>query len=418
MRVAHILRKYEPAAWGGTETAILRLVEGLRHADVKSAIYCPSTPQTANRNPFAEGGCAVKRFHSFLPVAGISWESREQLVAWGGNLMSFDLPAKLLAERDLKIVHTHALNRLAGVAMKVARWRNLPLVITIHGGALDLPGSVKERLTAPLQGGVEWGKVFGLLLESRKVLAEADVVITCNPREAELLREKYPQQRITVLPHTVPAHQYTPDHSAAALKAFPQIAGRDVLLVAGRLDPVKNQSWLVEQMPQMLRRHPRALAVFVGSTTDTAYAAALRQQIENSGCQDAILLAGGLEPQSPEIIGMFQQARALVLPSTSETFGLVILEAWAAGTPVISSRTSGALSLVRPRENGWLFDLGNPGEFHQAVDEALTNRELRERVVANARTLVREQYDIRVLGRRVRALYEELLAAKRNGARP
>lgn len=417
MKVAHILRKYDPAAWGGTETAVLRLTEGLRAENIDSVVYCPRSAAAA-QDPFQAAGCPVKRYRSFLPVAGLSQASREQLIAWGGNLMSLDLPVRLLAEPGLEVIHTHALNRLAGAARLAARLRRIPLAITIHGGALDLPATVKERLTAPLEGGFEWGKMFGFLLRSRQVLAEADAVFTCNPREADLLREKYPRQRVEVVPHAVPAATYERDHRAAARQAFPQLAGREPLLVMGRLEAVKNQVWLVDQLPEILRRHPRALAVLAGSTTDPAYEQELRRRIGATVPADSVLLTGGLAPQSPEVIGLFQLARALALPSLAETFGLVIIEAWAAGTPVISTRTSGALSLVRDGENGWLFDLDQPAGFHQAVAAALAGGAACERITASARKLVRERYDVPALGRRLRSLYGELIAARKQGGRP
>ena len=71
----------------------------------------------------------------------------------------------------------------------------------------------------------------------------------------------------------------------------------------------------------------------------------------------------------------------MVLPSQSETFGLVILEAWATGTMVLSSQTSGACTLVRSGQNGWLFDLDNPQTFHEPLDHALIKTEVARRVL-------------------------------------
>ena len=97
-----------------------------------------------------------------------------------------------------------------------------------------------------------------------------------------------------------------------------------------------------------------------------------------------------------------------LLPSVSETFGLVILEAWAAGTPAISSRTSGARQLIREGETGWLFDLERPEGFHAAIDTALRDEVARERVVAAARARVRREFDARVIAARIHSLYGQL----------
>src|SRR5207244_9220149 len=89
--------------------------------------------------------------------------------------------------------------------------------------------------------------------------------------------------------------------------------------------------------------------------------------------ENRILLTGGLPPNDPRLIGLYQAAEILLLPSRSETFGLVILEAWATGTIVLSTRTSGASTLVNDGQNGWLFDLDQPEIFQQRLVQALSN---------------------------------------------
>src|SRR4030095_15127470 len=114
-------------------------------------------------------------------------------------------------------------------------------------------------------GGFEWGKVFGVLLRARKVLAESDAILTCNKKEAELQQKQFPNKRIIVQPHGVPAAEYQKDSREAARKAFPQICGKDLLLAVGRIDPVKNQGWLVDQAPQIFSKHPNAILIIAGS---------------------------------------------------------------------------------------------------------------------------------------------------------
>src|SRR5579859_5442715 len=143
-RTAHIVRKLDPAEWGGTETAIQRLFEGLYRRHVETVLFCPRLQPPPAPEPLARDGCTVKRFRSFLPIWGLPAERRRQLIAIGGNLMSFDLPLRLWQEPDLSLIHTHVLGRLGGIAATVARARRLPLVVTIHGGYLDLPPALRK----------------------------------------------------------------------------------------------------------------------------------------------------------------------------------------------------------------------------------------------------------------------------------
>src|SRR5258708_5191077 len=140
MRVAHLLRKYNPAEWGGTETAIQRLFEGLRRQCVASVVYCPQIEnEDGVADPLRSAGCQIERFKAFVPVWGISAQEKRQLISVGGNLMSFNLISALWRERGISIIHTHALGRIGAIGLTIARRRRLPLVASIHGGVLDLP---------------------------------------------------------------------------------------------------------------------------------------------------------------------------------------------------------------------------------------------------------------------------------------
>lgn len=410
-QVAHILRKFNPAEWGGTETAIQRLFEGLREQRVGAVMFCPRLQNPLSHEPLADDGCVVKRFRTFLPISGISPERRRQMIAVGGNLMSFDLPLKLWHEKGAKLIHTHTLGRLGGIAATVARARKLPLVVTIHGGYLDLPPALKDSFGKTSRAGFEWGKIFGLFLQSRRVLERAEAILTCNPNEARLLREKFPGQRILVQPHGIPVELYEKDSRAAACKAFPQIRDRQMLLCVGRIDPVKNQGWLVARALELFKKNSQALLVFAGACTDENYGGQLRKLIRKFNLEKKILLTGGLPPGDPRLIGLFQEAQALVLPSISETFGLVLLEAWAAGTPVIASRTSGATALVAHGENGWLFDLENPASFHAAAEATLANTNLRKQLAESGRKLA-ARYSTAAVAGQVKILYAELIGEK------
>jgi alpha-maltose-1-phosphate synthase len=418
MRIAHLLRKYDPSEWGGTETAIERLARGLAALAVESVAFAPRLSQPiVVADPLTGAGCPVRRFRAIVSLWGIRAERRRQMVAVGGNVMSFDLIGSLWRERGIDVIHSHALGRLGAIGRAVARGRRLPFVLSIHGGAYDLPAAVREELHRPAAGGWDWGKPIGMMLRARHLLNEADAIITCNPREAELIRERHPGRRVFVQPHGVPLALFAPDHRAAACAAFPALAGRAVLLVPGRIDAVKNQDWLVAQAAELRRRHAEILLVFVGACTDRDYGDALQARITREGLSDCVLLAGKLPPGDPRLIGLFQEARAVVLPSLSETFGLVILEAWAAGTPVISSRTSGAKALVEDGVNGLLFDLESPHSFHAAVDALLLQPGRCAEWGTAGRVKVAAGYDTAVLAGRMKRIYEELIADRRKQLR-
>ena len=406
LRTIHVLRKFDRAEWGGTETALQRLFEGLRENEVEAVIYGPQLTHAPEKE-----ASQIRRFHSFVPILGLSQERRRQMVSVGGNLMSFDLASLLWKERDAAVIHTHTLGRLGGIARLVAKFRHIPFVVSIHGGVLDLPEKVRQDFNAPIRGGWEWGRIFGWLLGSRLLFRDADCILTCNEKEAALLREGCPGKRVVVQPHGVPLDLYQQDCRPHARSAFPQMSGRQMLLGVGRIDPIKNQAWLLDQAPAIFQKHPNALLVLAGPCTNEAYGELVRRKIQELGLRENVLLTGGLPPNDPRLIGLMQEANALLLPSLSETFGLVILEAWAAGTVVVSSRASGPSALIRDGENGWLFSLDQSGPFHEAVDRALTDPALARRMARRGAS-ISQQYSIAALAARLKNLYEELIREK------
>jgi glycosyltransferase involved in cell wall biosynthesis len=412
LRVAHLLRKSDPAEWGGTEASVLGLCDGLRGEAVESVVFAPAL-KCEGSDPFEAAGHAVRRFQAMVPVWGLSPAARARLTCLGGNLMSFDLPLRLAAEPGLGLVHAHTGKRLGALARQVARLRRLPFVITLHGGVLDLPEGARQGLVDPLRGGLEWGRVFGALAGSRTLVRDADLVIALNEVEAGLLRQAHPGTRVEVVPHGVDTWPFRQDRRAEVARAWPDLAGRPFVLLPGRLDAVKNQAWLVEQWPQVQQRHPGLTLVLAGPCTDVAYGEVLRRTVESLGLGGAVLLVGGLPPLDPRLVGLFQSASLMVLPSLAETFGLVIMEAWASGLPVLASATSGARGLVRPGENGLLFDLAAPADFHSGLDALLGVEELRLRCVRGGRLLADSVYDGAAVARRVRGLYDELIEAGR-----
>jgi glycosyltransferase involved in cell wall biosynthesis len=414
-RAIHLLRKLDPAEWSGTEVAIQRLFGGLRAHGIDPVAYCPKLEHGSVSDPLTCDGFEVHRFRAFMPVMGISRQRKRQLMAVGGNLMSFDLIPALWRERNIGVIHSHTLGRLGGIALRLAKQRNAPFVVTIHGGVLDLPERIKQTFNTPTDRGWEWGRLFGILFQSHRLFRDADAILTCNGQEAALLQKQLPHKRVLVQPHGVPLETFQQDCREAARTAFPQIRDRVVLLSLGRIDPVKNQSWLIEQAPAIFERHKSALLVLAGPSTDELYEQALRRRIIELGLEQRVVFTGGLPPSDPRLTGLLQCATALILPSLSETFGLVILEAWAAGTMVLSAQASGPAALVRDGENGWLFDLEKPATFHGALDWIIAHPEEREQMIARGAKVTRE-YSVHTLAGRMSALYDGLIE-ERNALR-
>jgi glycosyltransferase involved in cell wall biosynthesis len=343
-----------------------------------------------------------------MPAWGLSEAERTRLFALGGNLMSFDLPFRLLREPNVSVIHSHALGRLAGIARLVAHRRRVPFVVTIHGGYRDLPEGVRRELAAPLSRSVEYGKIFGALVQARKVVTGADAVLTHNHLEATLLRKEMPEDRVFHMPHGLPTELYRDDRTDAARAFLGPLADARFLLSVARIDWVKNQALLVDQHPAILDEHPDVHLFLVGPVTDAAHDAYVRERIDTLGIGHRVHLLGSLPSGDPRLIGLSQLAAASVLASRTETFGLVILEAWAAGSVVVASRTSGAVDLIRPDEDGFLFDVDDGPGYVEATLRTLADPARASAMGAEGKKRVIDTYDHAAVAKRIVDLYEEV----------
>lgn len=411
MRVAHILRKYNLEEWGGTETYIEQLLEALKSKKVNSVVFCPKTEEkSAINDPLVERGYVVRKYHAYLPIVGISDKKKKKLLSLRGNLWSFDLIWLLWKEKEVNLIHSHTLGRLGAIGAFIARMKKIPFVISIHGTLLD--GGEVNKPSSRKIGGWDWGKIFGFLLHSRKLIESADAIIVLNDLEKKFIQEKYPDKKVILIRSAISTEKFATNYTENACFAFPEIVEKDVLLILGRIDPVKNQIWIIQQAQKIIEKNPKTLIVFVGGCTDLPYYELLKNEIKNRKLEKFIFFMGELPFQDPLLIGLIQKSVAVIIPSRFESFGLVILEAWASRSLIISSNTSGAVQKIIDGENGFLFDLESPESFHNALCLAFDHPDSIDQIKERGRKLVTEKYSLDSFGERMKQLYEELIREK------
>ena len=126
---------------------------------------------------------------------------------------------------------------------------------------------------------------------------------------------------------------------------------------------------------------------------------------------DRLTVIPGLPPSDPRLKAILHEADVFILPSLHEPFGIVILEAWSAGIPVIASRAGGLKDFIESGRTGLLFDPGHPEELVRAYETLTGDPELRRRLADAAREEVRN-YSWKVLTGRLLDLYADLMAKK------
>jgi glycogen(starch) synthase len=134
-----------------------------------------------------------------------------------------------------------------------------------------------------------------------------------------------------------------------------------------------------------------------------SYLPELQMQIDVEGVSDLVELPGFLS--GPHLRTLVHRAGCVVIPSLYEPFGLVALEALAAGAPLIVARTGGLAELVADTGAGLTFEPGNPDDLSRAIEAVLTNPNLARDLTERARDLIETNYAWEAVAKSVIAVY-------------
>jgi len=414
-RIVHIPRRFLAEEWGGTETVILEISHEQKAAGWQPEIF---TSQALKAQPAETiAGIPVRRFAYNYPFFGLSAADKLAMDKKGGNLLSLPLFAALLRTQNVRLFHSHALKRLGGEVRTAARLRRKPFVVSLHGGVFDVPAGEMDSMLKPIANKMEWGKPFGALFGSRRILEDADQVICVGFNELEQARKQLPHDRIVYLPNGVCTERFSRGEGHGFRQKYGIPAGAFLVLNISRIDSQKNQKFLLEAFARLQHRRPESFLVLMGPETQPDYARALRQTISDHGLGTSVLLLPGLRNDDPDLVNAYHACDVFALASIHEPFGIVVLEAWSAGKPVIASRVGGLQRLIKPGETGLCFDPNGPDGLETCaaqLESLAADETLRRRLGEAGRAEARAQYDWKSVARQLEEVYQ---AAEEHAAR-
>ena len=410
IRSIQVPRRFVAGEWGGTETTILQSSRALNAAGQPTRIFTSLALSDTRCETLQD--VEVRRFSYCYPFLGLSGADRQEMDKKGGNLMSLSMLRALLREPGVDMLHAHTGKRLGGIVRTAARLRGIPYVITLHGGHFDIPNGQMQQMLAPIRKTFEWGKPLGALLGSRRVLQDAAAVLCVGDNEYRAARAAMPGQRIELLPNGVDSDFFAAGDGERFRNHYDIPAGRRIILCVSRIDYQKNQLALVSALPAILQQQPDTQLVLVGPVTIYDYHRRILQRIERLGLQGRVTLIPGLYADDPLLRGAYHAADVFCLPSLHEPFGIVVLEAWAAGLPVVAARVGGIPSFTRDGEDVLHSDPERHESLAKQLLEVLGNPELAVRLANNGRTRARRDYDWRVISRQLAGLYRDLVCAR------
>lgn len=406
MNIAQVARRLVRSHWGGTETVILETSKRLLAAGHGTEIICANA--LAEHDSEIIDGVKVTRVPYFYPYLGLRPEARGQLDQKGGNLFSFALMRKLKQYPGLDLIHLHTAKRVGGIGRHVANKRRIPYIVSLHGGAYDVPAEEARSWTAPTKGAFEWGKVLGWWVGSRRVFTDAAAIICVGEEEKKKTQSRFPHKRVIHLPNGVDPERFAQGDGARFRRQHHISPDAFVMLTIGRIDPQKNQLFGVRLLPDLLADEPGIHLVIVGPVTNRSYHQELTGMLGKLGVNKEVTVISGLEAASQELVDAYHGADLFVLPSIHEPFGIVILEAWAAGLPVMASRVGGIPSFVEEGRDGVLFEPNDREGFLREFRPLLQNRQRLQTLAEAGRQKAREQYGWDRVTQRLIHIYEEV----------
>ena len=281
------------------------------------------------------------------------------------------------------VVHAHDW-LVAHPAIALAEYFDVPLVSTLHATEAGrhsgwLSGKMNRQVHS-----VEWW-----------LANESDWLITCSASMRDEVAELYGPDlpSISVIRNGI-------DVTTWSYRDREPRTGPARLLFVGRLEYEKGVQDAIAALPKIRRSHPRTTLVVAGEGTQFEW---LREQARIHRVARSVTFLGNLD--HTELLGWLHGADAIVLPSRYEPFGIIALEAAAAGTPLVTSTAGGLGEAVVDGVTGLSFQPGDVAGLVSAVRELLDEPDAAQERARAARARLTDDFDWRQVAEETAQVY-------------
>ena len=369
LKVAHVVLSMDV---GGLEQVVLDLIREGRLAGQNVSVLCVERPGVLAKQAETAG-------------AELFYLQKGPGVRWGTGQRARRLLEKLRPD----VVHTHQIGALFYVG-SAARKSGVPVVVhTEHGK--HYPGRFRVRCL------------------SRWAVRSADQFF-CVSKDIANGIERWriaPSSKIRVVANGIDLDRFQNQVASQKLRGSLGIpAGAPVIGTIGRLTEVKRQNLLIRSFSRLRDSIPAAHLLLVGDGD-------LRQELEalvgQLNLAHVVRFVG--YQSKPELY--WGAMNVFALTSRSERMPLVVLEAWAAGVPIIASRVGGLTEMIDDGKNGLLFESGDEDALARGLGHLLSEPELTRQLVDNGTRRVEAEFSSRQMVQTYQRHYFEVLESKR-----
>jgi glycosyltransferase involved in cell wall biosynthesis len=343
MKIAILVPMFLPKHLGGVEIATYNIASHLAkkgHQVHVITLWDSGLPEVG-----IEQGFTVHRIR--LPRV----KSIGVLIFWFRILLS-------LKKIDYDIIHVQSVT-IALPAYLAGKFFKKPYLVCGHGFDLYFPWRFKKII-------------------SKLIMKNASAVIALTENMRKDMQKIYPRE-VLVIPNGIDGDKFAVLSNKEALRKKIGVNNSDKIIVfVGTLRPVKNVKSLVRAIPILIPEEPNIKLILVGGGSQVDY---LRKMVKELHLEKSVSFTG--EISNEKAISYLTAADIFVLPSLSEGFSIVSLEAMACGLPVIATKVGVLPEIIENGVNGFLIDSGEPKEIAEKVLQLLGSEDLREEISEN-----------------------------------
>jgi len=344
---------------------------------------------------------------SYQLIQAISQRTKTQVVAWGGSqvFLPVFLPYALLraslvlaTRRDVALIHLGD-SVLAPLGMVLKGLFRLPVVVTVHGLDVTFPHPLYQWLIP-------------------RCLHRLDRLICVSAVAREACQQRgIPPEHCTIIPNGIDAAAFDtrlPEEARRLLETrlgYP-LGDRARLLTVGRLVERKGVAWFVASvLPRLVAARSDILYLVVGEGPQRA---TIETAVQETGLEEHVALLGQVDEAT--LHAAYTVAHVFVMPNLPvpgdmEGFGLVALEACAAGCCVVAADLEGIPAAIVPGENGFLVPPGDVDAYVNTILPLLSAEQRRRALGRQAQHFVREHYSWEHVAEQYLAVFQEVCAS-------
>src|SRR5437773_1364291 len=268
---------------------------------------------------------------------------------------------------------------VAALTIKLARWCRCraALVVEVHGDFEQSLCQYRKRRFRSLYR-------FLMRYAAHYSLERADVLRAISNSTTEQVRRWAPQKTIISFPTWTDIETFFRS-GANRGNDFP-----NAILFVGMVTPLKGIHYLINAFSFIAEEFRRSQLLIIGKEENVRYAEDLRQQIRKLGLENRVRFIG--HQSQAELAFQMSEAAVLVLPSTSEGLGRVIIEAMATATPAIGSDVGGIPELISDGVNGFLIAPGDEQALAEKLRWVFNNPDQTREMGRSARAFAKQTF--------------------------